>query len=309
MIYVLRHREDRSGCCYEPRLHGIGASRSSTAYGSSPTGPHCAIVTIGSLMFTQRGRVCARAALRRLVSQAVHTARRTGRLAADRRAARSVAEAPGRRARAAGRRRSRRGISPDLPMSRDVPSLSGASPCRPFPSIVRRGVDALSPIFGFMEAGVGGGGEQIVVATDAIERTARLSPRSRPAHVAQVARRPNEPAHVVALRAPTTGGGGGCRRHDRLTRDETCGGLVANQLVGGHDKPPRVSIAARTWTAARSRPTAPRGPDGRAVRCSPRAGGTRTMHASRAGLSSARTRTVFEPIEIQRDAAVRPAPA
>jgi hypothetical protein len=201
MIYVLRHHEIER-LLHEPRLRGVGLSlfdRMGIADGPLRD-------WYGSLMFTNDGAGHDR--LRRLVSKAF-TPRAVGKLRPI--AAASVAE------RLAAVRTAGGGdlvaAFAGLPMQ-VMCSLLGV-PAAAVPEFVAW-VDALSPVFGFMEPA------QIANATSAVCEL-----------LAYVRKLVEERSHTPAddlmtslIRAEHDG--------DRLTRDETVT-MVANLLVGGHD--------------------------------------------------------------------------
>jgi cytochrome P450 len=258
MIYVLRHREIER-LLHEPRLHGIGLAlfdRMGIADGPLRD-------WYGSLMFTNDG--VAHDRLRRLVSKAF-TPRAVGRLRPI--AAASVAERLA-VVRAAGGGDLVAAFA-GLPMH-VMCSLLGV-PVSAVPEFVVW-VDALSPIFGFLQP------EQIVVATDAIER---LLAYLRDL-VAQRSRAPADDLLTSLLRAEDDG--------DRLTRDETVA-MVANLLVGGHDT--TASQIGCTLLTLLDRPTALV-----ALKAEPTllpALVNETMRFEPAIVGA--PRTVFEPIEI-----------
>ena len=198
---MLRHREIER-LLREPRMHGVGLSffdRMGILEGPLRD-------WYGSLMFTNDGASHDR--LRRLVSKAF-TPRAVGGLRPI--AAAGVAERLA-RVRADGGGDLVAAFA-DLPMQ-VMCSLLGV-PARAVPEFVAW-VDALSPIFGFMEPA------QIAAATRAIEALL--------AYVRDlVEQRSGAPADDLItslLRAEDDG--------ERLGRDETVA-MVANLLVGGHD--------------------------------------------------------------------------
>ena len=200
-IYVLRHREIER-LLHEPRLRGVGLSlfdRMGIAGGPLRD-------WYGALMFTNDGAGHDR--LRRLVSKAF-TPRAVGRLRPI--AAASVAErlAAVREAGGADLVAAFAG----LPMQ-VMCSLLGV-PAAVVPEFIAW-VDALSPVFGFMEPA------QIAAATAAVGELLAYVREL----IEQRSHTPADDLMTSLIRAEHDG--------DRLTRDETVA-MVANLLVGGHD--------------------------------------------------------------------------
>lgn len=200
-LYALRYR-DVERLLHEPRLHGVGLS----LFDAMGITGGALRDWYGSLMFTSDGREHDR--LRRLVSRAF-----TPRAAAQLRpiAARYVAE------RLSGLRRA--GGGDLVPALAHVPmhvmcALVGVPAAR-VPEFISW-IDALSPIFGFMEPA------QIAAAERAITELLAYVREL----VAQRSETPADDLLSALLRAEHDG--------DRLTRDETVT-MVANLLVGGHD--------------------------------------------------------------------------
>ena len=201
MIYVLRYREIER-LLNEPRLRGVGLSlfdRMGITHGPLRD-------WYGALMFSNDGASHDR--LRRLVSKAF-TPRAVERLRPL--AAARVAE------RLAGVREAGAGdlvaAFAGVPMQ-VMCSLLGV-PASAVPEF-RAWVDALSPVFLFMEPG------QIAQATAAIEKLLAYLREL----VEQRSQAPADDLMTSLLRAEHAG--------DRLTRGETVT-MVANLLVGGHD--------------------------------------------------------------------------
>jgi len=212
-LYVLRYR-DIERLLHDPRLHGVGLSLFD-AMGITP-GP--LRDWYGALMFTNDGVEHDR--LRRLVSKAF-TPRAAARLRP--RAAAFVAE------RLADVRRDGGGdlvhALAHAPM-RVMCELLGV-PAAEVPEFVAW-VDALSPIFGFMEPA------QIAAANTAItELLAYVRDL-----VAQRSKATRDDLLSALLRAEHDG--------DRLTREETVM-MVGNLLVGGHDTTAS-QIGCTLWT-------------------------------------------------------------
>lgn len=201
VLYVLRYREVER-LLHEPRMHGVGLSLFD-AMGIT----HGALRDwYGALMFTNDGVSHDR--LRRLVSKAF-TPRAAARLRPT--AAAHVAERLSLLRREAG--------GDLVPALAHVPmhvmcALIGVSAAA-VPEFITW-VDALSPIFGFMEPA------QIEAAESAITH---LLDYVRDL-VAERSATPADDLLSALLRAEHDG--------DRLTRDETVA-MVANLLVGGHD--------------------------------------------------------------------------
>ena len=200
-IYVLRQREVER-LLHEPRLRGVGLSMfDHMGIAGGPLRDW-----YGALMFTNDGAGHDR--LRRLVSKAF-TPRAVGRLRPI--AAASVAE------RLAAVRKAGGGdlvaAFAGLPMQ-VMCSLVGV-PAAAVPEFIAW-VDALSPVFGFMEPA------QIAAATTALGALLAYLHEL----VEQRSHAPADDLMTSLLRAELDG--------DRLTRDETVA-MVANLLVGGHD--------------------------------------------------------------------------